>query len=162
LLFVDTISLAKPLSSLITVTAKPQAPNFELLDMDDNLYKLSDFKGKPVIINFWASWCHECRTELPAMNRAWAKIKNEGIQILAVNVGESEETILSFANKFPISFLVLRDGTAVEAKKWSIIGMPTTFVIDPKGRIVYQAVGPRAWDSELLLDKVRALRARIQ
>ena len=159
-LFFVTITVAEPLSSLITVPAKPQAPDFELMDMDDNLHKLSDFKGMPVIINFWASWCHECRTELPAMNRAWKKIKNEGIQMLAVNVGESEETIFSFANNFPINFLVLRDEKAVEAKQWLIIGMPTTFVIDPKGRIVYQAVGSRQWDNKLLLDKVRALRVK--
>jgi len=156
-LFFVTITVAEPLSSLIAVPAKPQAPNFELMDMDDEIHKLSDYKGKPVIINFWASWCHECRHELPSMNRANEKLKNSGVKMIAINVGESEETIFKFANKYPINFLVLRDETAKEAKKWSIIGMPTTFVLDSDGRIVYQAVGPREWDNDALLDKVKKL-----
>lgn len=160
LLLLVAFGVAEPLSSLISVPAKPQAPNFELMDMDDEIHKLSDFKGSPVIINFWASWCPECRHELPSMNRAKEKLKNSGVKMIAINVGESEETIFSFAGKYPINFLVLRDETAKEAKKWSIIGMPTTFVIDAEGRIVYQAVGPRTWDSDVLLDKIRALEPK--
>ena len=157
-LFFSVACNATPSKSLTTVTSKPQAPDFKLFDMDDEVHKLSDYRGKPVILNFWASWCHECRTELPAMNRAWKKLKNEGIEMLAVNVGESEETIFTFASKYPIYFRVLRDEKAKESKKWSIVGMPTTFVIDPKGRIIYQAAGPRKWDDDELLDKIRALK----
>ena len=157
-LFISISCFAKPSQSLTSVILKPQAPDFELLDMDDEPHKLSDYKGKPVIINFWASWCSECRTELPSMNRAQTKLKNDGVALIAVNVGESEETIFTFANKYPIQFRVLRDESAKESKKWSIIAIPTTFVLDAKGRIIYQAVGPRKWDSDVLLDKIRALK----
>ena len=104
LLFLVTIAVAEPKSSLIAVPAKPQAPNFELMDMDDETHKLSDFKGSPVIINFWASWCPECRHELPSMNRAKEKLKNSGVKMIAINVGESEETIFSFAGKYLLIF----------------------------------------------------------
>ena len=92
------------------------------------------------------------------MNRAWAKIKDQGIVVIAVNVGENEDTIFRFTGDYPIDFLLLLDLTGDTINQWPIRGLPTTFVVDPDGRLHYRAIGARQWDSDQLLDMVRALR----
>lgn len=136
---------------------KKVAPSFELNNMNGEKHKLSDYRGKPVIINFWATWCPPCRAELPAMNRAWEKVKTENIEMLAINAGEDEDTIFAFTGEYPIDFTVLLDETGEEIKRWPIRGLPTTFVLDKEGRIVYRAIGGREWDDEKLLNIVRKL-----
>jgi len=144
---------------LITKLAdKKLAVNFKLPDMDGKIHQLSDYKGQPVIINFWATWCPPCREELPSMNRGWAKIKSEGIAMLAINVGEDEDTIFTFTGDYPIDFTVLLDQSGDVINQWPIKGLPTTLVVDPQGRIVYRAIGGREWDADELLNLVRALK----
>ncbi|HED33626.1 MAG TPA: TlpA family protein disulfide reductase [Gammaproteobacteria bacterium] len=144
--------------SLTVVKKRPKAPAFRLNDMDGISHPLSDYLGQPVIINFWATWCPPCREELPSMNRAWNMIKNEGIAMLAINVGEDEETIFSFMGDYPIDFTILLDQNAEIAEKWPMKGLPTTYVVDPEGFIVFRAVGGRDWDNPKLLDRVRGLK----
>jgi peroxiredoxin len=92
------------------------------------------------------------------MNRAWEKVKDDGIEMIAINVGEDEDTIFAFSGEYPIDFTVLLDESGTGINQWPVKGLPTTFVIDPQGRIIYQAVGSREWDDDALLDKVRELR----
>jgi len=155
ILFSNTLNAEQLITPLKN---KPLAPNLQLPDMDGKTHKLSDYKGQAVIINFWATWCPPCREELPSMNRAWAKIKSQGIAMIAVNVGEDEDTIFTFTGDYPIDFTILLDQSGEEISRWPIKGLPTTFVIDPQGRIVYRAIGGREWDSEELLNLVRALK----
>lgn len=153
----DTASAAR--DQLLTPIDKPfSAPNSELLGMDGNKHKMSDFRGKPVIVNFWATWCPPCRAELPSMNRAWAKIKDDDILMLAVNMGETEDMILPFTKDYPIDFTILLDKSGQYALDWRIKGLPTTYVVNPEGQVVYQAVGEREWDDDRILDAVRALK----
>jgi len=146
--------------SLTVLKKKLKAPEFKLNDMDGSSHALSDYLGQPVIINFWATWCPPCREELPSMNRAWAIIKNENIAMLAINVGEDEDTIFRFLGDYPIDFTLLLDPHAETAEKWPMKGLPTTYVIDPEGFIVYRAVGGRAWDEAKLLNMVRKLKKK--
>jgi len=139
---------------------KKPAPEFTLKDMDGEMHSLSDYRGKTLIINFWATWCPPCRAELPSMNRAWKKVKDDNIVMLAINVGEDEDTIFSFLGDNPIDFTVLLDDSGNMIKTWPVRGLPTTFVLDSEGRLVYQAIGGREWDSDSLLEKVRALKAK--
>ena len=157
-LLLSVVTQAFAYESLTPLPDKPKAPDFLLRDMDEGIHKLSDYKGKPVIINFWASWCPPCRAELPSMNRAWKKVKDEGIEMIALNVGEDEDAVFAFSGEYPIDFTILLDETGEELHNWGIRGLPTTFVIDPQGRIVYKAVGGREWDDDTLLDKVRQLK----
>ncbi len=151
----------KPLPStrLLKTLDKPfPAPDTVLMDMDDKPHKLSDYRGKPVIVNFWATWCPPCRAELPSMNRAWAKLKDDGVQMLAVNMAESEDTIFPFTGDYPIDFPILLDSNGEYAINWHVKGLPTTYIVDPDGQVVYQAVGGREWDNEEILDVVRSLK----
>lgn len=157
LVVVTLCSIGHAEESLTLLKHRPVAPDFNLMDMDGNSFSLTQYRGKPVIINFWATWCPPCREELPSMNRAWHKIKNDNIAMIAINVGEDEDTIFSFMANYPIDFLVLLDQSAKTIKQWPIKGLPTTFVVDPDGQLYYRAIGGREWDSDRLLDQVRAL-----
>jgi peroxiredoxin len=136
----------------------PPAPELALPDMDGALHRLSDYRGKVVLVNFWATWCPPCREEMPAMQRAWEAVRDEGIVVLAVNVGESEDEIFTFTGSYPVDFPLLLDRDSSTIRTWPIRGLPTSFVIDPAGRMVYRAIGGRAWDDPQVLEQLRALR----
>ena len=145
--------------SLHPVEPPQPAPDFSLPDVDGELHHITDYLGKPVIVNFWATWCPPCREEMPSMNRAWHAVRDEGIAMLAINVGEDEDTVFTFTADYPVDFTLLLDESGVVVEEWGVLGLPTTLVVDPQGRIVYRAVGGRAWDDPVLLDRVRALQA---
>ena len=92
------------------------------------------------------------------MNRAWHKIKDDNIAMIAINVGEDEDTIFSFMGDYPIDFQVLLDQSGDVINKWPIKGLPTTFVLDPKGHLYYRAIGGREWDSDSILKLVRDIQ----
>ncbi len=158
--FIFILSTTSIQAAPITLTKlkEPQpAPAFSLIDLDNKLHTLADYKGKPLIVNFWASWCRPCRDELPALNRAWSKVKDQGIQMLAINIGEDPNAVFSFIQQYPIDFRVLLDPKSDEIANWQMKGLPTTFILNPKGEVVYQAIGDREWDNDELLTKVLAL-----
>jgi len=134
------------------------APDFALPDVDGELHHMTDYLGRPVIVNFWATWCPPCREEMPSMNRAWQVIQDEDIAMLAINVGEDEDKVFTFTADYPVDFTLLLDESGEIVEQWGVLGLPTTLVVDPQGHIVYRAVGGRAWDDPVLLDKVRALK----
>ncbi|MDX2505640.1 MAG: TlpA disulfide reductase family protein [Gammaproteobacteria bacterium] len=156
LLFYSTLLLAE--QSLTALPDPQDAPEFTLQDMEGVSHQLSDYKGKPVIINFWATWCPPCRAEMPSMERAWSKIKEQGIAMLAVNVGEDEDTIFTFLGDYPANFTILLDSSGETAEQWPVKGLPTTFVLSPDGKIAYRAIGGREWDDEKLLEQIRQLK----
>lgn len=135
------------------------APDFELPDMDGALHKLSDFRGKVVVLNFWATWCPPCRYEMPAMQRAWEQVRDEDIVFLAVDVGEDADTVFMFLADYPVDFPLLLDQDAAVIEAYPVTGLPTTYIIDPQGRITHRAVGGREWDDADLLDTLRGLHA---
>ena len=144
--------------TLTAIPGRVMAPDFSLPDTSGTIHKLSDYRGKVVIINFWTTWCPPCREELPSMNRAWHTIEKEGIAMLAINMGEDEDTIFIFSADYPTDFPVLMDQSGEVIGQWPVKGLPTTYVIAPDGRIAYRAIGSREWDDAGLLDKVRALQ----
>jgi len=146
--------------SLHEVKGHPAAVAFSLLDIDDNTHSLAAYKGKVVIVNFWATWCPPCRFELPAMEKAYQKLKTEDVIMLGINVGEDADTIFSFTADYPVTFPLLMDRDSKVTQAYPVIGLPTTFVIDPNGKIIYRAVGTREWDERSLIKKVLALKKK--
>ena len=155
-----TAALAE--QTLTVVPGKVEAPDFTLQDTSGKTHTLSDYRGRPVIINFWTTWCPPCREELPSMNRAWHMIEKEGIALLAINMGEDEDTIFIFSADYPTDFPVLMDRSGEVIEQWPVKGLPTTYVIAPDGRIAYRAIGSREWDAKELLDRVRALQVPVK
>ncbi|MCO6413264.1 MAG: TlpA family protein disulfide reductase [Thiogranum sp.] len=143
---------------LYQVPGTPEAPDFALNDIDGGVHTLSEYRGKVVLINFWATWCPPCREEMPAMQRAWQQLREEDVVFLAVDVGEDEDTIFRFTADYPVDFPLLMDIDSSVIQKWPVRGLPTTFIIDKQGRITYRAIGARDWDAAGLLDRIRALK----
>jgi peroxiredoxin len=148
----------RPGTGLTSLPDRALAPDFALTDIDGNTHRLSDYRGKVLIINFWATWCPPCREEMPSMDRAWEMLKEEGILMLAVNVGEDEDSIFQFTANYPVGFPLLMDRDSKVVGEWPIRGLPTTFVVDPQGRLAYRAIGGRTWDDAELLAPIRALK----
>jgi peroxiredoxin len=151
-----------PAPTLTPVPGKPVAKDFTLTDVNGKTHRLHDYRGKVVLINFWATWCPPCRREIPAMQRMWDKLKSDDFVLLAVDMGEDEETVFgfTFATGVEITFPVLLDLDGAITESWSVIGMPTSFVMDRNGRIIYRAVGGREWDDPKLVAEIRALLAK--
>jgi len=145
--------------TMMAVPDKPAAPDFALKDADRKLHRLSEQRGKVVLVNFWATWCPPCRREMPSMQRAWEKLQGGNFEMYAVNVGEDEDTIFgfTFSTGVELTFPILLDRDAHTIKAWPVVALPTSFVIDPQGRIVYRAVGGREWDDPQLLRQIRKL-----
>lgn len=160
LIFALSITISSQAAPIhLTKLEIPQrAPNFSLIDLDNKTHTLNHFIGKPLIVNFWATWCPPCLAELPSFNRAWAKVKDQGVNMIAVNIGESPNTVFNFIQGHPINFKILLDQESDELNNWQMQGLPTTYVLNYKGEVVYQAIGEREWDNDELLTKVLALR----
>jgi len=156
-LFTLVAFAAPPQQTLTPVEKLPLAPNFELKDIDDTSYRLSKARGKVVIINFWATWCPPCRKEMPSMQRAWEQLKDEGVEMWAINVGESDDEIFQFSADYPVDFPLLLDLDSSVTDQWPVIGLPSTFIVDTEGRIAYRAIGGREWDAPELLEQIRTL-----
>lgn len=156
---IPSIALAASLPQTLTpVEERPSAPDYELQDMDGRIHRLSDLQGKPVVVNFWATWCPPCREEMPSMQRAWERLEAEGVEMVAINVGESVDTVFEFTATYPVEFTLLFDLDNSVSSEWPMRGLPTTFVIDPQGKIAYRAIGGREWDDPKLLQPVLDLR----
>ncbi|MEJ2592461.1 MAG: TlpA disulfide reductase family protein [Candidatus Thiodiazotropha sp.] len=135
------------------------APAFTLSGLDGRSHALADYAGRVVIVNFWASWCPPCRAEMPSLNRAWAKLQGKGVAMLAINAAEDRAAVAAFVGDHPIAFPVLLDSDGEAGTRWAVKGLPTTFVIDRAGRIVYRAIGDREWDDPGLLEQILNLTA---
>jgi len=144
--------------TLTKVPGNPDAPEFNLEDQDGNFLKMSDYKGKVVIVNFWATWCPPCRKEMPSMQRAWEILKKENIEMLAINVGEDSDQIFSFTAEYPVEFPLIMDKDSSVVRQWKVRGLPTTYIVNPAGQIVYQAIGDREWDSDEIMNQIRKLK----
>lgn len=136
---------------------KIMAPDFTLKDMDGNDVKLSDYRGKIVILNFWAVWCRYCKEEMPDFNEMNKELEKENdTVILTVNVQESHDTIRKYLDSNNINLKVLEDGDGSIARMYGINGLPNTFIINMDGSL-YTYI-PGKTDKETLrslLDKAR-------
>lgn len=129
---------------MTAVAGTPPAPPLRLPDTDGKTVDLGAYRGKVVLINFWATWCPPCREELPSFSRLKKRFGKESLEIFAVNVGEDAETVFDFIGNpdFPVLF----DRDAQAMGRWSVKVVPTTLLVDRQGRIAFRAVGGREFD----------------
>ncbi len=128
------------------VVGKP-APDFSLSDLNDKPYRLSDFRGKVVFLNFWATWCKPCREEMPSMEVLYKNFGKDGLVILAVSIDRVTTTkdIPPFIKGMNLTFPVLIDSWGQTDKPYKRMGVPETFIIDQQGVIREIVIGPRDW-----------------
>lgn len=137
---------------------KLQAPGMSLPDLQGGEFHLEDLRGRVVVINFWATWCGPCRSEMPALERAWQRLRLHDVELLAVATQDDPQMLRRFLQRNPVTFPVLLDESGKAAREWPFSGIPATFVIDGRGRMVYRALGARDWDSEPILRRILELR----
>ena len=162
ILFALTAGAAETKQGLTAVADKPAAREFALKDLDGKNWRLSELRGKVVLINFWATWCPPCRKELPSLERLWRLLGSKNFVVLAIDVGEDADTVFAFTGMLEPAptFPILLDRDSAVLGNWPVKGLPTTFVVDKKGRIVNRAVGGREFDSPELVEQLRDLLRR--
>ena len=112
-----------------------QAPDFTLVDLNGEEHRLSDYKGQGVFLNFWGTWCKPCAKEMPAMDRQYEIYKEQGVQILAVNIAQSDFEVGQFARQYGLDFPIVIDKTKSVMETYNIKPLPTTLLINPDGKI---------------------------
>jgi peroxiredoxin len=122
------------------------APNFQLYNLEEEAVSLSDLRGKPVILHFWATWCHPCVSEMPFIQRVYEEYSAEGLVLLAINIGGTSSQVKEFLQGHNLSLPVLLDTKQDVARRYNIQYIPTTFFIDKDG--IIQAVKVGAFPSK--------------
>ena len=133
-----------------TEPSRVQAPDFTVYDVDGNPVKLSDYFGKPIVLNFWASWCGPCKMEMPDFEEKYKEL-GEQVQFLMVNLTDGQDTVESasaFIEEQGYTFPVLYDTSSQAAYTYGVYSIPTTYFIDAEGNGIAQASG--AIDGETL------------
>ena len=118
-----------------------RAPDFQLQNLDGETVSLSDLRGKPVFINFWATWCSPCRDEMPYLQEIYEEWSDKGLEVLTINKGESQSQVEQFMESEHISLPVLLDTNQEVAQRYEIQFIPTTFFIDKDGIIQVKIIG---------------------
>lgn len=117
------------------LSAGDKAPDFVLEDLQGEKHKLSDYQGQGVFLNFWGSWCKPCEKEMPGINSQYKKNKDDGIQVLAINVGDTEFLARKFAEKHGLAFPVVRDKDKDVQNAYGVYNLPATILVRPDGTI---------------------------
>lgn len=118
------------------------APAFSAARLDGSTVSFpDDFRGKPVVIRFWADWCRYCEGEMKAIDRVYQNRRAQGLQVLAVNAGQDKETVTAFIKKIGVSYPALLDEESAIARQYGVVGLPTTYFVGADGIIKAKVVG---------------------
>lgn len=110
------------------------APDFQLAALDGGTISSAELKGRPIVLNFWASWCIPCREEMPAFQRMWTRYRDQGVQIIGVNVQDSEKAAREFVDEIGVTYPIALDTEENLANELGVRGLPQTFFIDENFR----------------------------
>lgn len=137
-------SLLKPLQ-LVGYPSRPAPPDFGGGTIDARNISPADLRGKVVLVNFWATWCHECRPEMLVLERLHRELARQGLAIVGVNAREKTDTVRRYAKESGLTFPLVLDPDGTINARYGVLGLPTTFLVGRDGRAVAFAVGPREW-----------------
>ena len=132
-------------------------PALALEDMEGRPHRLESYRGKVVLVNFWATWCEPCREEMPSIERLRRSMDGRPFAVLAVNLGEPVSRIRAFLEKMPVGFPVLLDRDTAVAKAWKARILPATYIVGPDGKIRYAHLGELDWSQESVRRAIAAL-----
>ena len=147
--------------SIFAGVSGPAAPDFTLADVHGKKVSLSGFRGKVVILNFWATWCGPCEAEMPSLNTLYQEFKSKGLVVIAISVDPTEKSVLSFiAEKKPAFPVLLDKNKEVYFDSYAVMGLPAAFIIDRSGVLVEKIMGEQEWDSPKMKEKILNLLMR--
>lgn len=150
--------LLKPLD-LIDYASRSAPPHFSGSTIDTRQVSMRDLRGKVVLMNFWASWCAECRPEMPVLERLHREFAPQGFAVIGINAREGSEAIRRYASELGLTFPLVLDRDGKINALYGVVGLPTTFLVGRDGRAVALAVGPREWASTPARALIQALLA---
>jgi peroxiredoxin len=145
--------------NLTTYSRPTMPPDFNGRTADGSDLSLASRKGKVVLLNFWATWCLECRPEMAAFERLHREFSAQGLAVVGINAREETSTIREYAKELGLTFPLISDPTGKINSAYGVIGLPTTFLIGRSGRAVALAVGPREWSAKPARALIQALLA---
>ena len=125
-----------------------ESPGFTTEDATGNRVDSTSFRGKVVVLNFWATWCPPCRLEMPAMERLYQEFRGRGLEIVAVNFMESRELVQAFAEEQKLTYPMLLDSRAEIAEQYGVMRLPETVLIGREGELIAKTIGYKEWYKE--------------
>ena len=134
-----------------------ESPAFSTKDAAGNPVDSTSFRGKLVVLNFWATWCPPCRLEMPAMERLYQEFRDKGLEIVAVNFMESRDQVQAFAEERKLTYPMLLDGKAEIAEQYGVMRLPETVLIGRKGEVLGKSIGFKDWYKDDVRELVAAL-----
>ena len=138
-------------------TAQPGTAVFDLPDLKGHAHTLDDYRGRVVLINFWASWCPPCVQEMPVLEKLQQKMDKQPFDILAVNAGEAKYRVWKFVKLINFSLPVLLDERKNTFDSWGVSVLPTSFLLDRQGRVRYRVQGDAEWGSDTVTALIETL-----
>jgi thiol-disulfide isomerase/thioredoxin len=144
-------------AAAITPWSGGATPPLALKDVNGGAHDLARYKGKVVLINFWATWCEPCRQEMPSIQRLRDKFAGKAFAVLAINVDEPDARVRRFLEQTLLDLPVLMDPNKTATRGWGVRVMPTTFIVGPDGRIRYRSMGDMDWSTDSVVGIVSQL-----
>ena len=141
--------------------AATPAPGLAANDLKGAPQSLADYRGKVVLLNFWASWCPPCLREMPSMERLRQKMAGRPLAIVALDSAETADEVNAFLSRMKVGFSILLDPDGGNTKRWKVFALPTTFLLDGEGRVRYVLTGPTEWDEGEALEVIESLLAEL-
>ncbi|MEA3195238.1 MAG: hypothetical protein QOD26_3571 [Betaproteobacteria bacterium] len=135
-------------------------PELELNALDGKPQRLADYRGRVVLVNFWATWCAPCLEEMPSIEKLRRSLDERTFAVLAVNVGEGPRVAGDFAGKMGLGFNFLLDRDMKTSKAWGARVLPATFIVDPQGKVRYSYYGAIDWSRADVRDAISRLIAK--
>jgi peroxiredoxin len=148
---------AAEVEPLVPLDDPRPAPAFELSDTAGDTHRLADYTGRTLVVNFWATWCPPCIKEMPALDNLQRELLDDGVVVLGVNMGETVEDIAGFTDRVAVDFPLLLSLDMSAGQAWGVRGLPTTYIVDKQGQIVYEILGEKPWDDPVIVEQIRDL-----
>jgi len=156
-IFCLALTQAAGSGELSAYTAQPGTATFDLPDIRGQQHSLDDYRGQVVLVNFWASWCSPCIKEMPVLERLRQKLNDQPFEVLAINTGEPKYRVWKFVKLISFDLPVLLDTDKDTFNTWGSSVLPTSFLLDSKGRVRYRVQGDTEWDSEEVVALIKDL-----
>jgi peroxiredoxin len=131
-----------------------EAPQFTLKNLSGEEISLASFRGKVILINFWATWCKPCKVEMPSLNELYNTFKDRGLVVLGISIDSSEKPVEKFLKKIPLDFPILLDSEVEVPKEYKVFAYPSTFLIDKRGVLKEKFIGEIDWSEREIIERV--------
>lgn len=141
--------------------AQTPAPALQAQDLNGVSKTLADYRGKVVLLNFWASWCPPCLREMPSLERLRVNMAGRPLAIVALDSAETAEEVNAYLARMQLGFPVLLDPDGSNTRRWKVFALPTSFLLDAEGRVRYVLTGPTEWDEGEALRVIESLLAEL-